>query len=303
MTQKNVDISVSCAAQALERQVIIVTGLSGAGKASVMRVLEDLGFYCVDNLPIPLLENFLSFSFGQQPHMLKVALGIDARDHKFLPNLEAALTSIQKNIATVCQLRTIFLNASDTTLLKRFQETRRRHPLGLNCSLLEAIAQERNLLLSVMDAADVVLDTDSFNMHQLRSWALQTFSGNQKRQMVVDLVSFGFKYGIPLESNLVYDLRFLPNPYFIPELKPLSGLDAPIKNYLFEQQAVEECWGKLQEFLQYSLQKSYEEGRFFVTVAIGCTGGRHRSVAFVERLAKVAWDNIQILVRHRDIER
>lgn len=303
MTQKNVDIPVDSTAKVLDRQIIIVTGLSGAGKASVMRVLEDLGFYCVDNLPIPLLETFLLFSFGQEPQTLKVALGIDARDHKFLPSLEAALDLIQKNSSTACQLRIIFLNASDTTLLKRFQETRRRHPLGLNCSLLEAIAQERQLLLPVMDAADVVLDTDSFNTHQLRSWALQTFSGNQKRQMVVDLVSFGFKYGIPLESNFVYDLRFLPNPYFIPELKPLSGLDAPIKNYLFEQPQVEECWGKLQAFLEYSLQKSYEEGRFFVTVAIGCTGGRHRSVAFVERLAKGFWKNIQILVRHRDIER
>ena len=302
MTHTRIDSSSSCTLQALERQVIVVTGLSGAGKASVMRVLEDLGFYCVDNLPIPLLENFLAFSFDQ-PKILKVALGIDARDHKFLPDLQQALEQIQKNPKAACQLRIIFLNASDTTLLKRFQETRRRHPLGANCSLLEAITEERNLLLPVKDASDVVLDTDSFNTHQLRSWALQTFSGNQKRQMVVDLVSFGFKYGIPLESNLIYDLRFLSNPYFIPQLKPLSGLDAPIKNYLFDQPVVEECYAKLEAFLQYSLQKSYEEGRFFVTVGIGCTGGRHRSVAFVERLAKVNWENIQILVRHRDIER
>jgi len=285
-----------------KKEFIIVTGISGAGKGSVMRVLEDLGFYCVDNLPIPLIPEFLRF-MSRQRATTRIALGVDVRDFKFLPELQEVTKIIQSNAEIACELRTIFLNASDTTLLKRFQETRRRHPLGLSCSLLEAIAQERVLLRPLMDTADVVLDTDFFNTHQLRAWALETFASGKKRNMIVDIVSFGFKYGIPLESNLIYDLRFLPNPYFVPELKPMSGLDAPIQNYLFEQSVVEECWQKLHDFLQYSLQKSYEEGRFFVTVAIGCTGGRHRSVAFVNRLSNVSWPHIQMLPRHRDIER
>ena len=281
--------------------VVIVTGLSGAGKSITLRSLEDLGFYCIDNLPIPLISEFLRFIKRTQPNQLKIAFGIDARGREFLDNFIIEVDKLKQS--HLCKnVKTIFLNADTQTLLKRFQETRRKHPLANGIDLTSAIEEEKKILAPIMSRADTILETNILNIHELRSWIRKSFDTDLKQQVLsVNLISFGFKYGVPPESNLVYDLRFLPNPYFIPELKNKTGKDKNIQEYLFAQKNVQDYWSRLHEFLHYSLQKSFEEGRFFATVAIGCTGGKHRSVSFVEKIAEQVWPHILFIPQHRDI--
>lgn len=285
-----------------EKHIVIVTGLSGAGKTSVMRALEDLEFYCVDNLPIPLLNTFLQLVVKTQNNPLKVALGLDTRGEQFCHDLAAEVNKLKQGDFKHF-VKIMFLNASNATLLKRFQETRRKHPLATTIDLDSAIEKEKALLEPIMASADMILDTDTFHIHDLRKWVSNAFAGAQVKELVVNLVSFGFKYGVPEESNMVLDVRFLPNPYFIPTLKKLDGRDQDVQNYLFTHAAINEYWNKLSPFLSYSLQQFYEEDRFFVTIAIGCTGGKHRSVAFVEKIKQENWPHIRFLVNHRDVEK
>ncbi len=284
------------------KQVLIVTGLSGAGKTTLMSALEDCGFYCVDNLPLPLLSAFLNLVFQSKIHLFKVALGIDARGQKFLNNFIGEIENLRKKNTEEISFKIVFLSADENTLLKRFQETRRNHPLldGKIC-LMDAIRKEKDILAPIRYMSDVILNTDILNVHKLRCWVRNFFSNELERKILVNLISFGFKFGVPAQSNLVYDLRFLPNPYFEQELKSLNGRDERIQNYLFTNDAVNDYWERLHEFLKYSIQKFYQEGRFFVHVAIGCTGGKHRSVAFVEKLGKQKWENVKFLVCHRDL--
>lgn len=285
-----------------QRQLVIVTGMSGAGKQSVMRSLEDLGFYSVDNLPIPLMSNFIELLETKHPDTATIALGIDARDQSFLADFFGALGHVKKRWPSI-EVRIIFLTAGNNTLLKRFQETRRKHPLVDGITIEEALDLETEMLLPIKTNADIILDTDRLTVTELRQWVLQAFGGPEKRQLTIQLMSFGFKYGVPAESNFVFDLRFLPNPYFVPDLRPLDGRSQQIQTYLFTKADVDAYWHRVADFLKASLEKSYEEGRFFVTVAIGCTGGRHRSVAFVDRIAKEQWPHISWVVKHRDMER
>jgi RNase adapter protein RapZ len=285
-----------------ERQVVIVTGLSGAGKSNVLNTLEDLGFYCVDNLPIPLISTFLNFAFHAHTNIVKVALGVDARGgQRFLKGFLSQINKIKKTHNHNSDIKIIFLNASTNTILKRFQTTRRNHPLIRGMSVEDAIEKERELLVPIKELADFVYDTDKLTVHDLRRRVLTTFSKNYRQELVVNLVSFGFKYGVPSESNHVYDLRFLPNPYFVPELRKFNGTTAAIQDYLFDKTEVVDYWGRLRDFLHYSVTKYQEEGRFFATIAIGCTGGKHRSVSFVERLSKEKWESVSFLTHHRDI--
>ncbi len=283
-----------------EHEVLIVTGLSGAGKTSMMRALEDLGFYCVDNLPVPLITSFLQLAVHTNNKRLRVALGIDARNEQFLGELTNELLHIKKE-ALVANPTIIFLNARSQTLHKRFQDTRRTHPLASDSSLEQAINKEKMLMDPIMQMADMILDTDNLNIHELRAWVRKTFADANQHELMVNLISFGFKYGVPIDSNLVYDLRFLPNPHFVPTLKTLDGRHEAIQSFLFTQPAVLDYWPRLVDFLRYSLDKCYEEGLFFISVAIGCTGGKHRSVAFVEKLSKEVWPQTRFLVTHRDI--
>ncbi|KKP24866.1 MAG: hypothetical protein SZ59_C0001G0184 [candidate division TM6 bacterium GW2011_GWF2_28_16] len=286
----------------LPKQALIVTGLSGAGKTIFIRTLEDYGFYCVDNLPVPLLSTFLNLAHHGQHNLTKVALSIDARSKKFLSDFVSFLQDIRNQEKDRWDLKIIFLNASTNTITKRFQETKRNHPLMTqDIGLAQAITQEQALLEPIKAMADIVLDTDVFNVHELRDWVKRSLSTTFEQQILVNLISFGFKYGVPTESNLVYDLRFLPNPYFEPALKHLDGRNDLIKKYLFEKESVNEYWNLLRDFLQYSTQKFYNNGRFFVNIGIGCTGGKHRSVAFVERLLLEKWENTRFLVTHRDL--
>lgn len=284
-----------------KRHVLIVTGLSGAGKTSVMRALEDIGFYCVDNLPVPLLKTLLNLAFQAPLELVRVALGIDARDEQFLNTLLGEVEHLRQE-KQIDGFKIVFLHASENTLVKRFQETRRKHPLvSKKTDLISAIRNERTMLDSIKNLADVTLETDMLNTHDLRSWVQKTFCEETKREVLVNVVSFGFKYGIPPESNLVWDLRFLPNPFFVDSLKELNGRHPAIQEYLFADNTVRDYWARLADFLQFALAKFYQEGRFFVTIAIGCTGGKHRSVAFVEKLGTQKWNHCSFLVRHRDL--
>jgi len=284
------------------KQVLIVTGVSGAGKTILVRSLEDFGFYCVDNLPLPLLSSFLHLAFHTQTDLLKVALVIDARGEKFLSDFICEVEKEKVKKGDDVNLKIIFLNAGDQTLLRRFQETRRKHPLaGRGVSISNAISKEKELLEPIKKMADIVIDTDIFNIHELRKWVKNSFADEHENEIVVNLISFGFKFGVPSESNLVYDLRFLPNPYFVSELKTLDGRNELIHDYLFTQSVVKDYWKRLKSFLSYSAKKFHQEGRFFANVAVGCTGGKHRSVAFVEKLGKENWDNVRFLVHHRDM--
>lgn len=281
-------------------ELFIVTGLSGAGKTSVMRALEDAGCYCVDNLPIPLMATFHKLVFQGNLPIRKVVLGVDVRSEQFLSDFFTEFEKIKKQ-EPVTKTTLIFVDARDQTIIKRFQETRRKHPLAGAISLEQAIVRERQLLEPVTAMADVVLDTDVFNIHQLRALISDNIQVQGARELTVNIVSFGFKYGVPPESNVVFDLRFLPNPYFIPALKELDGRTQDVQSYLFHHATVQEYWQRLVDFLGFCLQKFYEEGRFAVTVAVGCTGGKHRSVAFVERLSKQSLPHMRFLVSHRDL--
>ena len=279
-------------------QLLIVTGYSGAGKSTVLRALEDIGFFCVDNLPIPLLTSF--FQLISQSTMMgqKVALGIDIRSGQ---NMQDLIAKLQEPLAHQYLVKIFFLTSSLQVLVKRYQETRRKHPLGSTISLEEAIKSEQELLDPLKHLADLVLDTDQLTIHHLRKFVRGSFAESAQAKLVVNFISFGFKYGIPTESNYIYDVRFLPNPYFISHLRSLDGTSPEIRTYLFAQPEVQDYWHRLKDFVSFSIQKSYEEGRFFTNIAIGCTGGRHRSVALVHELATIQLEQVHYVVKHRDV--
>ena len=276
----------------------IVTGYSGAGKSTVLKTLEDLGFLCIDNPPgsfLPVLSEFVAQS---QTQTSKIALGIDSRSGHTSAELSAGISELKKHFI----LKIIFLTADTATLLKRFQETRRRHPLGHNQDITDAIELEAQLLEPLKIQADYSIPTDQLTIHDLRL-LVRTMLADTQPRMVVSLVSFGFKYGVPAESNFVYDVRSLPNPYFIEHLKHNTGIDRSVQDYLFSCPQVQDYWTHLYPFFTYALDCSAREGRSFVHIALGCTGGRHRSVALVEKLAQQPIDQVYFVVKHRDIKK
>lgn len=280
--------------------IVIVTGYSGAGKNTVLRALEDNGFFCVDNLPIALLNSFFQLVSQAKIPVQKIALGLDVRGERNFNQCINELYKLRDVWGLFLQL--IFVKSSPEVLLKRFQETRRPHPLAQGKDLADAIIHEQQLLKPLLESADLILDTDQFTIHQVRNFIRSLFTVSFDKTMIVSLTSFGFKYGVPPESNLVIDIRFLPNPYFVPELKMLVGTDQRVLDYLFqEQHVVREYWIKFVDFISYSITKMNDEGRSFVYIAVGCTGGKHRSVAFVHTFAQQIIPGVQLLVRHRDI--
>jgi len=283
-------------------QLVLITGLSGSGKSSVAKCFEDLGFYCVDNLPLPMLRALLQEPRKYVEEHQRIAVVTDVRATGFadeLPRLvrEMAGSDIQPTL--------LFLEADEQTLVRRFSETRRTHPLAGERHLLEGIRQEKDLMAQVRGVADRVLDTSRWTIHDARNHVFQDFSGSTDEQQgpVVSVVSFGFKHGIPAGTDLLFDVRFLPNPYFMPELKPLSGKNAAVRQYLEDQPDYEELIEHLEGFMQFALPRYKRENRSYVSVAIGCTGGRHRSVAVAEELARRLGDeDWASRVLHRDIE-
>ena len=281
---------------------IILTGLSGSGKGTFLRALEDRGFFCVDNLPLGLLGKFYELILKSESESPKAAMVIDVREGQTLGEFPAVYEDLKKDSGLPISLW--FLEASDAVLVRRFSETRRPHPLDPNLPVLEAIELERELLAPIRAMADHVLDTSQFTIHDLRQHAVRLFEEQRAQHLLVSLVSFGFKYGVPIDSDLVFDVRFLPNPNFVPHLKPHTGADPPVIEYMNSQEATKQFLDHVYKFIDFLLPQYEKEGKSYVTISIGCTGGRHRSVFIANAVGKhLSEQNYRVKVSHRDSEK
>lgn len=281
---------------------IIVTGLSGAGKSEATKSLEDMGYFCVDNLPPTLITKFADVCLQSDGKINKVALVIDIRGGVFFNDLFQSLKELEKQ---QFKYEILFLDASDEVLVKRFKEKRRSHPLSGGGRVITGIELERNKLREVKDKSDIIIDTSKYKIGDLREEMTKYF-GDEKipeKQMSITILSFGFKYGIPVDSDLVFDVRFIPNPFYIPELKPFSGLDAPVRDYVLVQDETKEFLGKLTDMLEFLIPNYKKEGKRQLIIAIGCTGGRHRSVAIANEIYQNLHEkNYDVYIEHRDIK-
>jgi len=282
--------------------IIVITGLSGSGKSFAIRAFEDNGFFCVDNLPPLLIPRFIELCQGYQEEIMRIALGVDLRGGHFLQSWPQVLADMR---AAGHHVQVLFFDASDDVLLRRFSETRRPHPLAGKGSIQDGISRERKALEAMRELADKVIDTGEFNVHQLKREIEQQFcQAANSRRMSIFLASFGYKYGIPHDTDLILDVRFLPNPYFVNELRAKSGLEREVEEYVLKDQETRVYLDRLYALLEYTLPLYEREGKSTLTLALGCTGGRHRSVVLVEELRKrFGGANYQIHVKHRDIDK
>lgn len=280
--------------------VVVVTGMSGAGRSTALHVLEDLGFYCVDNLPPALALDLVELAAGAG-EVERIGLGVDVRTGAFLEGADKALATLREGGHEV---EVLFVDAADEVLVRRYSETRRPHPLALAGDVLEGIGRERERLGSLRAESTRVVDTSDLSVHDLKRTLVDHLSrGGVDRRMVVRVTSFGFKYGLPVDADLVFDLRYLPNPHFVPELKPKTGLDPAVASYVLETEAAKELLEDLGRFFEHTLPRYEREGKAYLTIAIGCTGGRHRSVAVSEALGKQLRQGREVHVHHRDAGR
>ncbi|KPK13733.1 MAG: hypothetical protein AMJ62_14435 [Myxococcales bacterium SG8_38] len=281
-------------------QLVLVTGLSGAGRSTALRVLEDAGFFCVDNLPPALVPELLDL-VSDEGKLRRVGLGIDVRTGSFLSGAEDMLSKLE---ASGHAVQVVFLDCADDVLVRRFSETRRPHALAREGDLHGAITRERERLAGLRDRADVVIDTTELSVHDLRRQLIDYIGRDAARpSMVVRLLSFGFKYGIPIDADLVFDLRFLPNPHFVDALRPKTGVDPEVADYVLKAPETEELLRLLRALIDFTLPQYASEGKAYLTMAFGCTGGRHRSVAMVEELRRLLGDRHEVVVSHRDAQR
>jgi UPF0042 nucleotide-binding protein len=283
------------------RRFVILTGLSGSGKTQAVRALEDLGYFCSDNLPTQLIPTVADLSMRDDAGLDKVAIVVDVREGGFLAQFPRVYRRLKAQ--TRIKPTLIFLEASHSALVRRFSETRRPHPLAPDRSVTEGITEEREKLNPIRKMADLILDTSSLTVHELRdSFMNMSRDGRPKAQMVVNVVSFGFKSGVPEDADLMFDVRCLPNPHFVDALRPLTGRDAAVVRYMQRDEATREFIDKLTEFLTFALPHYVQEGKSYLTVAIGCTGGRHRSVMIAEALRKAlaGTAGVRFRVKHRD---
>jgi UPF0042 nucleotide-binding protein len=281
-------------------RIVFVAGLSGSGKSTAMAALEDQGFYCVDNLPAQLIEQFLHLCANALPPIEQIALAIDAREPRFLREIPRVVQALRKRYPRV---ELIFLEASNEVVVNRYRETRRVHPLAEDGSVENGIDAERRLLEEVVRLADTVIDTSQLNVHQLKSAVVEHVSG-RLRPTVVSIVSFGFRYGSPSNAELQFDVRFLPNPYFEDELRELSGRDLAVAGYVLESEVGAGAFERLLDLCRYLLPLYDQEGKAYLTIGVGCTGGRHRSVAIAEALAAaIEREGREVNVEHRDVGR
>lgn len=282
-------------------RVVIVTGLSGSGKSTATKVFEDIGYFCVDNLPPVLLPKIIDLVSEARGEEARIALVGDVRGREFLPDFARVVEVLRRGRHDV---RVLFLDAADDALLRRFSETRRKHPLAGRGGAKEAIRREREVLAPLREMADTVLDTSQYTVHQLRDTLLRRFRGRKEGVLQVGIVSFGYRYGIPTEADMVIDVRFLPNPNFVPDLKNLAGLDGRVRDYVMKFGVTRTFFGKLTSFLQFLLPLYTKEGKAYFTLGVGCTGGRHRSVAVAEELSKaLSGAGVSPVVVHRDLSR
>ena len=278
-------------------ELVVITGMSGSGKASVLKAFEDLGYYCVDNLPVGLIPRFAELA-GQSAEIERTALVVDVREGRQLEELPAIVKSVRRMIAT----KVIFLEASDSVLLRRYSETRRPHPLGTHSPVKASLAAERRHLRHIRAMADLVIDTSKFNVHELRSHIIELFQKKEKgRNILVSFVSFGFKHGVPDDADLMFDVRFLPNPHFVPEFRPLTGRHPKVAKYIRSFPQTTEFIQRISDLLIYLLPHYIHEGKSYLTIAFGCTGGQHRSVMIAEDVAKhLKKAGYRVKVAHRD---
>jgi RNase adapter protein RapZ len=282
---------------------VVITGLSGSGKSQAIRALEDLGYFCVDNLPTMLIPTLAQLSLQQGTDLQKVAIVADVREGTFLSQFPTVWRRLKR--MPRLQPSLIFLEATHAALVRRFSETRRPHPLAADRSVSEGIHDERGRLDVIRSMADEIVDTSDLTVHELRNQFL-SFARDQSQRspLVVSLVSFGFKHGVPLDADLVFDARFLPNPHFVPRLKPLTGRDKPVVRFIERHAVTQQFEEKLSDMLRFLVPQYVNEGKSYLTVAIGCTGGRHRSVMLAEKMRDVVSDlkGVKVSVRHRDLE-
>ena len=278
-------------------ELVIITGMSGSGKASVLKAFEDLGYYCVDNLPVGLIPRFAEL-VGESAEISRTALVVDVREGSQLEELPAIVKSVKEMLPT----KMIFLEASDAVLVRRYSETRRPHPLGTNTSVKSSLAAERGHLRPIREIADLVIDTSQFNVHELRAYITQRFHKKQSgKNILVSCVSFGFKYGVPEDADLVFDVRFLPNPHFVPEFRPLTGRDPKVAKYIKSFPQTQEFIKRISDLLVYLLPHYIREGKSYLTISFGCTGGQHRSVMIAEDVTKLLKKaGYRVKVVHRD---
>jgi UPF0042 nucleotide-binding protein len=281
---------------------VVITGLSGAGKSYAIKCFEDMGFFCVDNLPTTLIPTFADL-VGRSNHTItRVALGVDVREGEYLTHLLDTLGELRGRGHAV---EVLFLEASEEALVRRYRETRRRHPLAPDGNVVDGIGAERKALSTMREVADRIVDTSALTVHQLKDLLIEMYvAPGQRTGLTISLVSFGFKHGVPFDADLVFDVRFLANPHFVEGLRPLDGRDARVREFILKHAESRELLRRLQDFLGFVLPAYQREGKTYLTVAIGCTGGRHRSVALVEEL-KGFLDGLGLAanVVHRDMDR
>ena len=282
--------------------IMVVTGLSGSGKSIAIRALEDSGFFCIDNLPILLILKFIDLCQGYQEGIQRIALGIDLREGHFFQHWPEVLAEMRK---AGHRVEVLFFDASDEVLLRRFSETRRPHPLAGRSSVQEGIARERKALEGMRALADKVIDSSEFNVHELKREIGNNYTQILSlRKMTLFLNSFGYKYGIPHDTDMIFDLRFLPNPFFVNNLRGKSGLEPEVQSFVLGQEETQTYLDRLYSLLDFTIPKYEREGKSNLTLSLGCTGGRHRSVVLVEELKKkLDRVQLQIHVKHRDIDK
>lgn len=282
---------------------VIVTGMSGAGKSTALKMLEDVGYFCVDNLPVPLLPKFMEMLILPGSEYTKVALGIDIRSSLKFAQLQESLEKLREKGV---KFEILFLDASDQALIKRYKETRRSHPLAGEGRVDKGIDEERKRLVFLKQQADYIIDTSQMLTRELRSEIHKIFVENKNyKNLYVTILSFGFKYGIPGDADLVFDVRFLPNPYYITELRPMSGNDAPVRDYVMNSETARTFLDKLTDMVQFLIPNYVAEGKNQLVIAIGCTGGKHRSVTLANALyyALEQEEGYGLKIEHRDIEK
>jgi len=277
--------------------LVIITGMSGSGKASVLKAFEDLGYYCVDNLPVGLIPRFADL-VGQSAEIERTALVVDVREGTQLDDLPEIVKSVKRILPT----RVIFLEAKDSVLLRRFSETRRPHPLGQNSSVKVSLGEERQHLRPIREMADLVIDTSKFNVHELRAYVTDRFHKKETgKSILVSCVSFEFRQGVPEDAELMFDVRFLPNPHFVPEFRPLTGRHPKVAKYIRSFPQTREFIERISDMLVYLLPHYIREGKSYLTIAFGCTGGQHRSVMIAEEVSKrLRKGGYKVKVVHRD---
>jgi RNase adapter protein RapZ len=282
------------------RQLVILTGLSGSGKSTVLRAFEDMGYYCVDNLPVELIPIFAELHAAGEGDLQRAALLVDAREGLHLAKLPGLLKHLRREHPIIL----VYIEAHEDALLRRYSETRRPHPLGKDYSVRESLHHEGVLMEPIRKLADVVIDTTQFNVHELRQFVNERFKTESKRPLLVSLVSFGYKFGVPTDADLMFDVRFLPNPHFVPKLRRYTGKDPRVRQYIQSFPQTGEFLRRMHGLLTYLIPHYIDEGKSYLTIAFGCTGGKHRSVMMAEWM-KHALEKKRFATRvlHRDMDK